>query len=73
MQDSIAFTKVKKRLGSCSYRSSLLISSLSEHNSVSLSKYVGNVKSPEIMELSFDSESLPIAVRKARKVKKTQS
>jgi hypothetical protein len=42
MKDSVAFTKVKKRLR----------------------------ESPVIMELSADSESLPVTVRKSKKVKK---
>lgn len=60
----------KKRLRSSSDRSSLLASSDSEHNSFPLSEYVNKTKSPEIMELSSDSESSTMRVRRSRKDKK---
>jgi hypothetical protein len=45
-------------------------SSDSEHNYFSLLKYIGKTRSPEMMELSSDSESSPITVKKSRKEKK---
>jgi hypothetical protein len=48
----------------------LLASSDSKHNSFPFSKYVSKTRSPEIMELSSDSESSLLRVRKSRKEKR---